>query len=141
MRASMQNYAAVIELRHNVMEAIFAKISLKITKSAIRNISVSTDFGGTNDHAFTSIKEQLAPVKLSYSKSEFEMRLFSDASRTHWSAIISQVHESQRNEKSTSNNANLYVSFRAHLRAQAKAGTFPRKKDSQSRNLCDLPIT
>ena len=100
MRTLIPNYAAVIELRHNLMEAAYAKISLKRTKGTIRNISVTTDLGGTHDHSFTAITEQLAAaVKLSRCKSEFEMYLFTDASGTDLSAIIAQVYKSQRNKK------------------------------------------
>ena len=100
MRTSIPNYAAVIEPLHTLMEAIYAKVGGKRTKRAIRNISVTTDWGATHDHAFATIKEQLAAaVKLSHPKSEFELCLFTDASDTHWSAILTQVPKSQRNKK------------------------------------------
>ena len=83
MRRSIQNNAAVIELRHNLMEAVYAKMSPKRTRRATRNVSVIIGIDSTHDHAFTAIKEKLAAVELSHSKPEFEMCPFTVAFDTH----------------------------------------------------------
>ena len=100
MRTSIPNYAVVVEPLHTLMESTYSKVGGKRTKRAIRNISITTDWGATHDQAFATIKDQLAAaVNLSHPKSDFELCLFTDASDTHWSAILTQVSKSQRNKK------------------------------------------
>jgi len=97
MRTSIPNYAVVVEPLHNLMEDAYSKASGKRTKRAIRNISVADNWGAIHDQSFDTIKKQLvAAVKLSHPKSEHDLCLFTDASDTHWSAILTQVPMNQR---------------------------------------------
>ena len=99
MRSSIPNYSKVVEPLHNLMEAVYAKAGGKRTKRSIRNISITAEWGATHDTAFQAIINQLAAaVKLSHPKPEFELCLFTDASDTHWSGILTQVPTRQRNK-------------------------------------------
>ena len=99
MRSSIPNYSKVIEPLHTLMENAYAKSGGKRTKRAIRNLSITNEWGATHDEAFTTIIKQLAAaVKLSHPKPEFELCLFTDASDTHWSGILTQVPKNQRDK-------------------------------------------
>ena len=99
MRSSIPNYSKVVEPLHNLMEASYSKAGGKRTKRAIRNLSITAEWGATHDAAFTAIIKQLAAaVKLTYPKSDFELCLFTDASDTHWSGILTQVPKHERNK-------------------------------------------
>lgn len=98
MRSSIPNYSSVVEPLHSLMEASYSKAGGKRTKRSIRNLSITAEWGATHDDAFSTIIKQLAAaVKLSFPKSEFELCLSTDASDTHWSGILTQVHKDQRN--------------------------------------------
>ncbi len=100
MRSSIPNYSSIVEPLHTLMEDAYSKAGGKRTKRSIRNLSITADWGATHDVAFTAIIKQLAAaVKLSYPKSDFELCLFTDASDTHWSGILTQVERNQRNNK------------------------------------------
>ncbi len=81
------------------MEKTYSKAGGKCTKLAIRNISITAEWGTTHDEAFSAIIEQLAAaVKLSHPKSDFELCLFTDESDTHWSGILTQVPKDLRDK-------------------------------------------
>ena len=99
MRSSIPNYAKVVEPLHNLMEEAYSKAGGKRTKRAIRNLSITAEWGANHDDAFSTIIKQLAAaVKLSHPKSDFELCLFTDASDSHWSGILTQVPKDQRNK-------------------------------------------
>ena len=80
------------------MEDVYKKTGGKRTKRAIRNIPISDKWSSPHDSAFAAIKQQLvAAVKLAHPKHDSELCLFTDASETHWSAILTQVPKNQRN--------------------------------------------
>lgn len=100
MRNAIPNYAIVVEPLHTLMEASYAKSGGKRTKRAVKNLSITSDWGATESLAFETIKQQLtAAVKLSHPKPDFGLCLFTDASDSHWSAILTQVPTDQRNDK------------------------------------------
>ncbi len=99
MRSSIPNYSEVIEPLHNLMEEVYSRAGGKRTKRAVRNLSITAEWGATHDVAFRAIIKQLAAaVKLSHPKSEFELCLFTDASDTHWSGILTQAPSNQRDK-------------------------------------------
>ena len=99
MRSSIPNYSKFVEPLHNLIEKIYSKAGGKRTKREIRNLSIAAEWGATHDDAFSAIIKQLAAaVKLSHSKSDFELCLFTDASDTHWSGILTQVPKDRRDK-------------------------------------------
>lgn len=81
------------------MEAFYVKVGGKRCKGAIRIVSTTTNWGTTHYLAFVTIKDQLAAVNLSHPRSEFGLCLFTDASNTHGSAILTQISKIQRKKK------------------------------------------
>ena len=99
MRSSIPNYSKVVEPLHSLMEETYSKAGGRRTKRAIRKLSITAEWGASHDAAFAAIIKQLtASVKLSHPKSEFELCLFTDASDTHWSGILTQVPSNQRDK-------------------------------------------
>ena len=97
MRNSIPDYAKRIEPLHNLLETCYKEVGGKRTKRALRNLNIADKWGAEHDSTFASIKSQLAStVKLAYPRPDAFMCLFTDASDTHWSAILTQVPESQR---------------------------------------------
>jgi len=95
MRNSIPAYATVIAPLHHLMESAYKKAG-KRTKLAVRKISIDNEWGAEHDSAFNLIKTQLAAsVKLAHPKPDHSMCLFTDASDTHWSAILTQVPNEQ----------------------------------------------
>ena len=96
MRTSLPNYAAVIAPLHDLLEQVYAKTG-KRTKTAIRKQTLDNLWGREHDEAFHNIKQQLAAaVKLAHVKENYLICLFTDASESHWAAILTQVPSDQR---------------------------------------------
>lgn len=116
--------------------AIYANISLKRTKRAIRNISVTTDLDATLDYYFFSIEKNSLPPSNFLSTCQNLTFVYS---YKHLAVIgLQSSHKSPSpnvTKKLTSNNTNLYISSWLRLRDQARTGGSHRKKDSQSWNL------
>jgi len=99
MRNSIPDYAKVIAPLHDLMESAYKKAG-KRTKLAVRKISLDNEWGAVHDEVFTLIKKQLAAsVKLAHPKTDHSMCLFTDASETHWSAILTQVPNDERRKQ------------------------------------------
>lgn len=99
MRNSIPEYAKVIAPLHTLMEDAYSKAG-KRTKQAVRKISLTNEWGAIHDDAFTHIKSQLAAsVKLAHPKPDHTMCLFTDASNTHWGAVLTKVPNAQRREE------------------------------------------
>ena len=99
MRNSIPEYAKRIEPLHDLLESCYKKAG-KRTKRALRNLSLSNSWGTEHDTAFATIKSQLAAsVKLAHPRQETAFCLFTDASETHWSAILTQVPLNQRRKE------------------------------------------
>lgn len=97
MRNSIPSYSIVVEPLHNLLEKTISKGGGKRTKQALRKFDITNEWGTKHDDAFVTIKRQLAAsVKLSYPKANHSMCLFTDASDTHWAAILSQVPHTER---------------------------------------------
>lgn len=91
MRNSIPEYSERIKPLDNLLESCYKK-SGKRTKRSIRNIPISNSWGTNHYYVFSSIKQQLAAaVKLSYPRPDTFCCLFTVASLTHWSAILTQV--------------------------------------------------
>lgn len=60
-------------------------------------IRVTDSWGCEHDEAFTRIKQNLAAsTKLAQSKRDYTMCLFTDASDTHWAAVLTQIPNLQQ---------------------------------------------
>jgi len=95
MRSSIPEYSTVIAPLHNLMESCYA-VAKKRTKRAVRNISLTKLWGADHDSAFQQIKSFLAQsLKLAHPKQGYVTCLFSDASDTHWSSVLTQVPEQE----------------------------------------------
>ena len=91
MRNSIPSYSQRIAPLHQLLETFYTRAG-KRTKRALRNLSLSNSWGATHDSAFADIKQQIAAfVKLAHPKSDHNMCLFTDASETHWTAVLTQV--------------------------------------------------
>ena len=91
MRNSIPNYSQRIALLHHLLEDTYSHVG-KRTKHALRNIYITNSWGAIHDAAFADIKQQLAAsVKLAHPKSDHHLCLFTDASDTHWAAILTQL--------------------------------------------------
>ena len=98
MRSSIPSYAETIAPLHILMEKAYSKAG-KRTKHAVRKISLANEWGANHDAAFASIKSQLAAkVKLAHPKPDHIMCLFTDASDTHWAAILTQFPSTERRQ-------------------------------------------
>ena len=98
MRSSIPAYAETIAPLHELMEQAYKKAG-KRTKHAVRKISLASDWGANHDAAFDSIIKQLAAkVKIAHPKPDHITCLFTDASDTHWAAILTQFPSSERRQ-------------------------------------------
>ena len=96
MRNSIPNYAQRIQPLHQLLEETYSRVG-KRTKHSLRNISVTNSWGAEHDAAFADIKQQLAAsVKLAHPMPDHHLCLFTDASDSHWAAILTQVPADQR---------------------------------------------
>lgn len=93
---SIPEYAKSIAPLHALMELAYYKAGER-TKRAMRKISIANHWGALHDEAFDYIKSKLAAnVKLAHPKLDQSMCLFTDASGTHWGAVLTQVPSSDR---------------------------------------------
>ena len=91
MRISIPPYSQRIAPLHQLLETFYTRAG-KRRKRPLRNLSLSYSWGATHDSAFADIKQQIAAsVKLAHPKSDHNMCLFTDASDTHWAAVLIQV--------------------------------------------------
>lgn len=91
MRSSIPNYSSTVAPLQKLIEQLYQKVG-KRTKRAVSKLNLTELWGEEHDRAFESIKSFLVQsIKLSYPKSSHTMCLFTDASETHWSSILTQV--------------------------------------------------
>lgn len=96
MRNSFPSYAKTIAPLHHLLEDAYRKCG-KRKKQAVRKIRIDSSWGAIHDQAFDTVKQQLtAATKLSYPKPDYTTCLFTDASESHWSAIMTQVPNTER---------------------------------------------
>ena len=96
MRSFIPAYAAVIAPLHSLMEQTYAKKRSR-TKKAIARVSLSDNWTDEHQQAFNTIKAELASAKkLAFQKDDYDICLFTDASETHWSGILTRVPADQR---------------------------------------------
>ena len=95
MRNAIPDYARIIDPLHKLMEECYKRAG-KRTKRAVRKLRIDGLWGAEHDSAFMCIKNQLAAcTKLAYPKETHTMCMFTDASETHWSAVLTQVPSNQ----------------------------------------------
>lgn len=96
MRSSIPNYAQTVAPLHELMEQAYSKAGSR-TKRAVTKIPINMSWGAAHYTAFATIMKQLgATVTLSYPKPDHSMCLLTDASQTHWAAILTQIPDNQR---------------------------------------------
>ena len=96
MRNSIPAYAQRIAPLHQLLENCCKKAG-KRTKQALRKLDLTSSWGTNHDAAFHDIKTQLAAsVKLAHPRSDRQLCLFTDASDTHWAAVLTQVPAQDR---------------------------------------------
>ena len=128
MRSSIQVYVERIAPLHQLLEESYSKAG-KRTKRALRSISFASSWGADHDAAFDTIKKQLAAsIKLAHPRSDHHMCLFTDASDTHWAAIITQVPTGDRKKEiEAQNNETLFFLSGAFYRPAANS-SIPEKE-------------
>ena len=96
MRNSIPAYSKRISPLHKLLESCYKKAG-KCTKQALRKLSIINSWTATHDAVFADIKGQLTvSVKLGFPKNEQKLCLFTDASDTHWVAVLIQVPTEDR---------------------------------------------
>ncbi len=96
MRTSFPAYAETIAPLHELMELVYTKAGGR-TKRAVRKIHLDSSWGANHDSAFAAVKQQLAAAtKLAHPKQDYTMCLFTDASDTHWAAILTQIPDKEK---------------------------------------------
>ncbi len=99
MRNSIPAFAKRIEPLHQLLEECCQKVG-KRTKQSLRKLNITNSWGTIHDDAFADIKNQLAAsVKLAHPKSGYSLSLFTDASNTHWAAVLTQVPDEDRSKE------------------------------------------
>lgn len=95
MRNSIPTYSTTIAPLHKLLEDAY-KTAGKRTKKAVRRIRLDSSWGAEHDRSFELIKKQLAAsTKLAHPKVDHTMCLFTDASESHWAAILTQTPKTQ----------------------------------------------
>ena len=93
MRNFIQSYAELVAPLHALMEYVYAQTG-GLTKRRVAKVPIASAWGTEYDAAFVAIKQQLArSTELAHSKQNFSLCLFTDASDTHWAAVLTQVPE------------------------------------------------
>lgn len=95
IRKSIPQYSKTIAPLHSLMKDCYSKAK-KRTKRAVRNILLSGLRGGKHYSAFQQIQAHtVQSIQLAYPKPDCRLCLFTDASETHWTFVLTQVHQSQ----------------------------------------------
>ena len=95
MRTSIPEYAKVVAPLHSLMEQCYTQCK-KRTKRPVRSVSLTNLWGAVHGSSFMQIKDLLGQsLRLSHPKKGFVPCLFSDASDTHLSSVLTQVPDSQ----------------------------------------------
>lgn len=95
MRTSFPAYAETIAPLHDLLED-FYKQAGKRTRRSVRKFPLDSSWGAIHDRSFENVKRQLAAsTELAHPKPDHNLCLFTDASDTHWAAILTQVPSGQ----------------------------------------------
>jgi RNase H-like domain found in reverse transcriptase/Reverse transcriptase (RNA-dependent DNA polymerase) len=95
MRSSIPNYSHTMAPLQDLMEKVY-KAKGKRTRRAVATYDITDLWGGDEEASFQTIQLQLAnAVRLAHPKSGHTLCLFTDASDTHWSGILTQVPADQ----------------------------------------------
>lgn len=99
MRNSIPLYSQTIKPLHDLLESVYKDVGGR-TKRRITKVSINGSWGKDHDEAFSTIKNQLAnTTKLSFPKKDHTMCLFTDASETHWAAVLTQIPNADTKKK------------------------------------------
>lgn len=95
MRKSIPEYSNTNAPLHHLLEECYKKVK-KRTERAVRNISLSEQWGIAHDSAFRQIQAQIVQsIELAHPKAGQRLCLFTDASETHWGSVFTQVPNKQ----------------------------------------------
>ena len=90
MRSSIPDFSRVTAPLSNLMEKVYRHAGSRKTRS-VAKIKLFEHWEREHTTSFELVKKQLAhTVELAHPKSGFRICLFTDASDTHWSAILTQ---------------------------------------------------
>ena len=91
MSQAVPDFAARIQPLRDILEAAYSKAGRRTTR-AIKNIPLhKLSWGAKHDDAFASIQDSLRnAVTLSHPDNAKETCVFTDASDTHWAAVVTQ---------------------------------------------------
>ena len=93
MRNAIPSYAELVAPLDALMEHVYAQTGGR-SKCRVSKVPIASAWGAEHDAAFAAIKQQLArSTELSHPKQNSSLCLFTDASDTHWAAVLSQVPE------------------------------------------------
>lgn len=91
MRSSIPEYSSTVQPLRDLMESIYYSVGGR-TKRKVKKVVLEGSWRAIHDVAFKNIKDKLASsTKLSFPKSDGIICLFTDASDTHWSAVLTQI--------------------------------------------------
>lgn len=95
MRSSIPSYSAVVAPLRALLESIY-RVKNSRTKRAIARVPLASSWGSTHETTFAGIKSQLArSTRLAHPRDDCNLCLFTDASESHWSGILTQVPKGQ----------------------------------------------
>lgn len=91
MRTSIPSYSELIAPLHDLLEKAYTAVGSR-TRKAVRRYNLRSSWGPNHDQAFAKVKKQLAAsTELAHPNPDCNMCLFTDASESHWAAILTQV--------------------------------------------------
>lgn len=95
MRNSIPEYSKITASLNSLLEHVYKQCSSR-KKAAVKKLSLHGLWKEEHDVAFKNIKQQLArSTTMAFPKSSCQMCLFTDASDTHWGAVLTQIPESE----------------------------------------------
>lgn len=98
-------------------------------KRAVSKISLIHLWGPQHNDAFATIKQQLAAVtKLAHSRKDPELCLFTDASETHWAAVLTLVSRKYRKRPIDQQIHRPLCFLSGALKVRHRIGLYPRRK-------------
>lgn len=92
MRSAIPSYTAKVEPLHKVLEEVFQKVNKRTSQAARKVLISDTTWSSVHDNAFQTVKQCLKDsVTLAHADSSKLLCLFTDASDTHWGAVLTQI--------------------------------------------------
>ena len=95
MRNSVPEYSKITASLNSLLEHVY-KLCSSRKKSAVKKLSLHGLWTEEHDMAFKSIKQQLArSTTMAFPKQYCQLCLFTDASDTHWAAVLTQIPQTE----------------------------------------------